>query len=367
MSQEPVTFKDYILGEWVEEYQEGLMSRRDLFRRVLQVTGSAAGAAAFLSASGCTATPTPTAAPAKPAAAPSPAGAQPTAAAPAKPAAVATAPAAAASPTLAAPAKPAIVASPSATASPTRAVGSAGVTVSPTDSSIQVAQVTYKSGDADIRAYLARPAGNGPFPAVIISHENRGTSEHFRDVARRYAKAGYVGLAPDLMSREGGTEALGDQVPAMLSNIPADRFATDMQAGLDYLKTQAFVAPQRLGATGYCFGGGVIWRLAFKSKDLKAAAPYYGPPPNDLKDQAGNVTAAMFVVLASRDQRINDMVPPFEEELKKQGKTVQVKIYPDADHAFFNDTQPAGPRYNAQAAQQAWRDTLEWFEKYLKA
>lgn len=324
--------RQYLIDEFVEDYAAGRLTRREALRRLAGLTGSAAAASALLAA--CT--PPAQQAPAKPAAAsPQPA---PTAAAQPKP-------------TAAAPAKPA---------------APAGVTVPPDDPAIEVASVQFPGeGSATLQGYVARPKGSGPFPIVLVCHENRGLTEHIRDVARRLAKAGYAALAIDLLAREGGTDKIADaaQIPGMLGNAPPARFVQDFQAGLRYMQAQPDAAKDRVGMVGFCFGGGVTWRVATKMPELRAAVPFYGPNP-PLEDVPG-IRAAVLAIYAERDQRINQGIPAIEAAMKQHGKTFEKIIYPNADHAFHNDTN--AERYAPEAARDAWAKTLAWFEKHLKS
>ncbi len=229
------------------------------------------------------------------------------------------------------------------------------------DPAVVSSQVTFTSQGDEIMAYLARPAGDGVYPAILVCHENRGLNPHIEDVARRFAKEGYVALAIDLLSREGGTAAQDqDQVPALLSGAPAERHVADFAAGLAYLQNLDYVDGDRIGMTGYCFGGGITWRSAVALPELKAAVPFYGPAP-DL-EQVPNITAAVFGVYAELDERINAGKDALEQALIDSGTTYQMKVYPGVNHAFHNDT---GQRYVEEQATQAWLDTLAWFEQYL--
>jgi carboxymethylenebutenolidase len=223
--------------------------------------------------------------------------------------------------------------------------------------------VTFGGADgATIMAYLARPAADGGYPAVLICHENRGTSEHYRDVARRYAKAGYVGLHLDLLSRQGGTAAVApNQIGGIISGPGvAERHVSDFQAGMAYLREQPFVAGDQIGMTGYCFGGGVTWNVATKEPTLRAAAPYYGTPA--FPGEAGNIHAAILAVYAQLDERTTQSGLAVEPALAAGQVTYKYNVYPGAMHAFFNDT---GGAYNETAALAAWQDTLAWFSTYL--
>ena len=200
-----------------------------------------------------------------------------------------------------------------------------------------------------------------PRGAVLILHENKGLTDHFRALPGRFAGAGYSALAIDLLSEEGGTASLGEpaNATAALSKVPPERFVADMRAGLDELAKRT--PGVKLGAIGFCFGGGMTWRLvASKDARLAAAAPFYGPLP-DGADFTGS-KAAVLGVFAERDARVNASRDAAKAALEKAGLTHEIVTYPDADHAFFNDT---GPRYSAETAAQAWSRVLEWFGRHL--
>ena len=229
------------------------------------------------------------------------------------------------------------------------------------DPAVQAATVTFPSGSDEISGYLARPAAEGVYPAILIAHENRGLTPHIQDVARRFAKAGYAALAIDLLSREGGTASHDrDEVPGLLTDAGSDRHVGDFVAGYEYLQGLDFVAGDRIGMTGFCFGGGVTWRVATTIPELKAAVPFYGPAP-DLA-AVPNIRAAVLGVYAEQDDRIASGVPDLQAALEAAGVTHQINIYPGVDHAFHNDT---GERYNEEQATQAWNDMLAWFEQHL--
>jgi carboxymethylenebutenolidase len=331
--------RQYLVEEFLEDYQKGQMTRRDALKRIAGVVGSLVLAESLLAACAPPAAPASTA--------------QPTATtASTKPPATQTSPSIAASPT-------------AQQATPTTAsAGATGVTVPPDDPAIEAGPVQFPGQGATILAYLARPKGNGPFPAVLVCHENRGLLEHHKDVTRRLAKAGYVGMAVDLLSRQGGTDKVSDpaQAPGLLANAPAQQLVQDFRDGLKYLQGQAFVNKDRVGMIGFCFGGGVTWRCATQIPELKAAVPFYGPNP-PLED-VPNIQAAILAVYGALDTRITSGVAAIEAAMKQNNKTFEKIIYPDANHAFFNDT---GASYNPQAAQAAWAQTLAWFDKYLRA
>jgi carboxymethylenebutenolidase len=205
-------------------------------------------------------------------------------------------------------------------------------------------------------AAAAQPRG-----AVLVIHENRGLNDHIRSVAGRLAASGYSALAIDLLSAEGGTAALGDEGAAMaaLSGAPRERLVADMRAGLDELERRA--AGQKLGAIGFCFGGGMVWELlAAGEPRLAAAAPFYGPLPEGA-DFSGS-QAAVLGVYAEQDQRVNASRDAAAAALERAGLTHEIVTYPGANHAFFNDT---GPRYHQDAATQAYAKVLDWFGSHL--
>ena len=205
--------------------------------------------------------------------------------------------------------------------------------------------------------------GDGPFPAILVAHENRGLTDHIKDVTRRLAKAGYVALAVDLLSGQGGTEAVTDpaQIPAALSGTSPDQLAGYYLSGIEYLRGLPYVQPDRLGMVGFCFGGGMTWLVATKAPELKAAVPYYGPNPP--LEGVPSIQAAVLAIYGGEDQRINAGIPAIEEAMKETNKRFEKVIYPGAAHAFHNDT---GRNYDPVAAEDAWKRTLDWFAKYVK-
>jgi carboxymethylenebutenolidase len=250
-----------------------------------------------------------------------------------------------------------------AASSPPAVAQASGVTVSPTDRAIQARDVSFPQGALQVLGYLAEPRTGTPAPGVLVIHENRGMLEHFKDVARRFAKVGYVALAVDLASREGGTARFTDpaQVSALLGRTPEEQLVAMLNGGATYLQGLSSVRRDRLGAMGFCFGGGMTWRLATANASLRAAVPYYGANP-PLADVA-KIKAAVLAIYGEQDTFINPGIPAIREALQRAGVTHEIVIYSNARHAFFNDT---GPQYSATAAQQAWQRTLAWFERHLK-
>ncbi len=342
------SLRNYLVEEFVEDHQEGRITRRQALQKLSAIFGSSIVATSFLAA--CTTAPAATPAPA--AATKAPALASPATPAPTTPSLAPTV------------SPPTVVATATVVATTTTAaVPTANpVTVSPDDPGIEARMVEFDSKGAKIMGYLARPKGNGPFPVVLVCHENRGLTEHIKDVARRAAKAGYAGLAVDLLSEEGGTDKVGANVPGVLGNTPPQRFVDDFKAGLLYMLSQPFASKDRAGMFGFCFGGGVTWRCATQIPELRAAVPFYGPNP-PLED-VSKTKAAILAIYGGADTRINAGIPEIEAALKQNNKVFEKLVYDGAGHAFHNDT---GAAYNATAAKDAWAKTLAWLDKYVKS
>jgi carboxymethylenebutenolidase len=233
--------------------------------------------------------------------------------------------------------------------------------VAPNDPAIVAGIAEFPGAGARLSGYLARPDKSGIFPIVLVCHENRGLTRHIEDVTRRAAKAGYVALAVDLLSREGGTDKHDfDAIPGILGKVPPARHVQDFQSGLAYARAQPAARGDRVGMTGFCFGGGVTWRVAAGVPELRAAVPFYGVPVQEPDVQG--IGAAVLAIYGGLDDRINQNIPAIEAAMGKHGKTFRKIIYPNVDHAFHNDT---GARYNAEAAKAAWSEALAWFGKYL--
>ncbi|MCL4857916.1 MAG: dienelactone hydrolase family protein [Caldilineaceae bacterium] len=318
-------FEKYLIDEFYDDYREGLLSRRSFIRRVAFITGSMAAASTAMLAVGC-----------QPIELPPPGAAMP------EPE----------TPTPAAAMEEASGAVPGA---------QSPLSVPEGDPAVISEMVTFDNNGDEVGAYLAQPAAEGVYPVVLVCHENRGLTPHIKDVARRFAKEGYVALAIDLLWRDGGTDVIdNDQRPGLLTGPGIDRHVSDFAAGLDYAQSLPNVDGERVAMTGYCFGGGVTWATVTELTAIKAAAPYYGPAP-DL-EKVPNITAAVLGVYAEEDERINAGIEPLREALDAAGATYEIKIYPGVNHAFHNDT---GERYNEEQALQAWQDTLDWFAQYV--
>jgi carboxymethylenebutenolidase len=234
--------------------------------------------------------------------------------------------------------------------------------VDPSDPSIKAEMITYEARGFTNFAYLAKPVKLESAPGLLIIHENKGLQPHIQDVARRAAKAGYVALAVDLVSKVGGTAKYPDaaQISSLLAQTPGEEHEANLLEALKVLKSTSGVFADRLGAIGFCFGGGLTWRLATASSELKAAVPFYGPSPDLAK--VPNIKAAVLGIYGGNDSRINAGIPALEEALKKAKTTYEIKIYPGVNHAFHNDT---GANYNEAAAKDAWAQALAWLGKYV--
>jgi carboxymethylenebutenolidase len=234
------------------------------------------------------------------------------------------------------------------------------------DPALISSDVKYSSTDgAAIDAYLTRPKGEGKLPAIVVIHENRGLNDHIRDVARRLAKTGYVALAPDLLSRQGGTGsfASSDAATEGISKVDEEVITKDLTGGINYLKGQNYVRANKIGVVGFCWSGGHVMLILTRNKDLAAGVVYYGRNPKNL-DDVKNMSGPVLASYGDKDERITSGVPALEEAMKKYGKSFEYKIYPGAQHAFNNDTNPQ--RYNAEAAKDAWSRTLDFFKKHLQ-
>jgi carboxymethylenebutenolidase len=228
------------------------------------------------------------------------------------------------------------------------------------------AEVKYTSVDGvTVGGYLTRPKGEDRHPAVIVIHEWRGQNDHIRDVARRFAKAGYVALAPDLLSRSGGTGAFstGEAATKELNRLGDEMFTKDLTGAVNYLNGRNFVRANQIGVVGFCWGGGKALMFTTRSKDLAASVIYYGGNPTNLED-VKNITAPVLGHYGEADQRITSGVPKLEEAMKKYGKSFDYKIYPGAPHGFNSDTSPES--YRPEAAKEAWGRTLDFFKKNLQ-
>jgi carboxymethylenebutenolidase len=303
--------KRYLAEEMVEEYEDGRMSRRQMIETVGRIFGVAIVSPTLLASLGCS---NPEANVEEPEAAPVPQS------------------------------------------------NTNGITVEPDDPDIEVSEVEVPGEAGTIEAYQARPSSEGPFAAILLIHENRGLTDHIRDVTRRFAKVGYTGLAVDLLSRVGGTSQFADEaeVTTAISALDPEGVISDLKSSVTWLEKQPYVQEGKIGGIGWCWGGGQAWRLATKEPRMSAVVAFYGPNP-PLED-VPDIQAAVLGIYGAEDQRIMDQEPELEEALAAAGKTYKMQVFEGANHAFFNDT---GERFNPEAAREAWSYTMDWFGKYL--
>ena len=328
----------YLGEEMIEQHRAGAISRREMFSRLVAICGTATAASALLAACGddgaasTTSTTTPSSGTSTPAA-------------PATTSATATT---------------ASTSSGLASTPPTTTGSGAVLSVAESDPAVKAEDVTFPGAAGSVLGYVARPVG-GPAakrPGVIVIHENQGLNAHIKDVTRRLAKAGYIALAVDLVSRQGGTAKVTTGVSGVLGQLSGADAVADMNAGVAYLESQTDFNGN-LGVTGFCYGGGMTMRLAANQPKIKAAVPYYGTPPAP-ESQMANTAAAILAHYGATDTRVNASIPLLEANVT--GKTYEKRVWDGVGHAFNNDT---GGNYNAAVAVRAWTDTLSWFARHL--
>jgi carboxymethylenebutenolidase len=236
-------------------------------------------------------------------------------------------------------------------------------TVSFTDPRIKARYVDYPSPGGNsgaMRGYLVQPAGQGPFPAVLVIHENRGLNPYIEDVARRLATEGFLALAPDGLAPAGGYPGNDDDGRQLQASLDQAKLRTDMLNSAKFLKGHA-LSSGKLGATGFCWGGGTTnWLAATLGAELQAGVPFYGAAaPTDSVPQ---IKAPLLIHYAEDDPRINAMKDGYEAALKAAGVRYEMHVYPGTRHGFHNNSTP---RYNPEAAKLAWERTVAWFKKNL--
>jgi len=206
-----------------------------------------------------------------------------------------------------------------------------------------------------------RPANaKGKLPGVLVVHENRGLNPHIEDIARRLALDNFVAFAPDALAPLGGYPGDEDQARTLFQKLEQPRAFEDFVAATHFLRAQPH-GSGRLGVVGFCYGGAIANRLAVSLPDLAAAVPFYGSAP-PLED-VGAIKAELLLHFAATDERVNASWPPFEAALKAAGVKYTAHVYPGTQHGFHNDTTP---RYDPEAAQLAWRRTVEFFNRVLR-
>lgn len=298
-----MALREYLIGEVTEDYAEGLLTRREAMRRLGLLAVSTGTAAALLAACGQSDDGAP------------------------------------------------------AAQGPTTSPATSAAAATTAGSKAEVVRFAGRSGELQA-AWAAAPK---PKAALLVIHENKGLTPHFHDLVGRFAAQGYSALCVDLLSPEGGTAGLTDPAAAStaLADAPDDRLLGDLRAGIDELKRR--LPDAKVGAVGFCFGGGMTWSLLNAGEArLAAAVPFYGPAPDN--PDFSKAKAAVLGMYGGLDDRVNASRARAEAALKKAGLTHEIRTFEGANHAFFNDT---GERYNAKAAGEAWTEMLDWFEKHL--
>jgi carboxymethylenebutenolidase len=329
----------YLGEEMIELNRDGSISRREMMARLVAICGSVAGASALLAAcgdDGTASTTSTTGSGVTTTAAPATTGATQTTVATGT-----TAPGLATTP-------------------PTTSGSGAVLSVAESDQAVKGEDVSFPGTGVTVLGYLARPVGgaNVKRPGVVVIHENQGLNAHIKDVTRRLAKAGYLALAVDLVSRQGGTAKATGSVSGLLGQLSGADAVADMNAGIAYLESQADYNG-KVGVVGFCYGGGMTMRLAANQPKIKAAVPYYGTPPSP-ESQMANTSAAILAHYGANDSRVNGTIATLEANIA--GKTYEKRIWENSNHAFNNDT---GGNYNESSAVRAWTDTLSWFARHL--
>lgn len=229
------------------------------------------------------------------------------------------------------------------------------------DARLSAEDITYPGNESEMRGYFVRPAEmQGSLPAVIVIHENRGLNPHIRDVARRMALEGFVALAPDFLSPLGGTPEDEDEARSMFGELDRGQTIANGVATIAYLKGLEGTNG-KVGAIGFCWGGGMVNSLAVNAPELNAAVAYYGAQPDP--QEVEQIEAPLLLHYAGLDERINAGIHAFREALEAAGKEYTIHMYEGVNHAFNNDTSEA--RYNKEAADLAWRRTVDFLKEKL--
>ena len=236
-----------------------------------------------------------------------------------------------------------------------------GQVVPEDDSRLTTGYIQYPGETDDIRAHFARPKGDEKLPGVIVIHENRGLNPHIEDVTRRVALEGFLAIAPNALSPLGGTPEDSNEARSLMQKLDRQSTVKNFVAAVQYLKTH----PQstgKVGVMGFCWGGGLTNQVAVNAPDLAAAVPFYGAQP--AVEDVPKIKASLQLHYAGQDERINAGIAVFEAALKKSSVDYRVYMYEGAGHAFFNDSNAS--RYHKEAAQLAWKRTIEFFNEKLK-
>jgi carboxymethylenebutenolidase len=237
-----------------------------------------------------------------------------------------------------------------------------GQQVPENDKKLTAGYVTYQGTSGAVKAYMARPAGKGKLPAVLVIHENRGLNKHIEDVARRAALAGYLALAPDGLSAAGGAPVDQEAARDLFAKTDPAKIAGDVMAGVPFLAKHA-ESTGKVGSVGFCYGGGLAVRCAIESEGLTAAVGFYGRQLS--AEDTAKLKVPVMLHYAGNDERVNAGISDFRAALDANKVAYSINMYPGTDHGFHNDSSEA--RYNKAAAQLAWSRTIQFFDTYLKA
>jgi carboxymethylenebutenolidase len=328
----------YLGEETVHHHRDGLISRREMMQQLIGICGSVGAAAALLAS--CSSD------------APSPSSTTTASTS----ATTSTASTAASTTTAATTTAPSTAASATAAVATTAKKIGPPLSVAADDPSVAAADVTFDGAAGPLMGYIARhSAATAKMPGIVVIHEIFGLTDHIRDVVRRFASIGFVALSVDLTSRAGGT-AKGNPAAALGQLAPADAI-NDVAAALAFLATQKDFAG-KAGVTGFCYGGGMTLRSAANVPGFSAAVAYYGPTP-DPAEQMKNANIPVLAHYGATDNRVNASIAALEANI---GGTFKKTVHEGAGHGFNNDT---GGGYNEAAAVAAWKETTDWFFKYL--
>lgn len=232
---------------------------------------------------------------------------------------------------------------------------------------IEAKDVQFPGKAGALYGHLAKPKGmTGPLPGILVIHENRGLVPHIEDVTRRVARAGLVGCSVDLLSRQGGARSFANDVDrgtAYGRTVPAERLE-DLLSAIEYMKSEGSIMPDKIGAVGFCAGGGHVLLLAYTTEDMKVGVPYYGTPPNPLPNATELKAKQMLFILSENDRNQNSRYPELLTGMISQQKNFGMHLYQGTNHGFHNDTSPI---YDAAAACDAWAKTMAFFKRHLNS
>jgi carboxymethylenebutenolidase len=223
--------------------------------------------------------------------------------------------------------------------------------------------IQFAANGGDAPGYLVRPEGDGPFPGIVVIQEWWGLDDHIKDVAERFAAAGYVALAPDLYRGEVAAEP--DDARRLAMELELDQALVDIQGAVNYLISQPDVEPEQAGVIGFCMGGRLTMMMSYRGENVGAAIVFYGGGVQPSDEELRAISAPLLGIYGEADEGIPvDRIHEWDTKLDEFGKTHEIHIYPDAPHAFFNDERPS---YRATASADAWDRTLAWLNTYLRA